>query len=189
MATSNTPFGLKYHSGPIQLMVVDITTSYGTAIYKGDCVACVTAGTYERHAIGYAIAGVAWAFIRSDGMMASYVPATDTTYTYKAIINVHPDTLYICQEDGDTTALALTDMGNNANLIYTETANTATGVSAMEINSDSQSASTTTLDVHLYGLADWIEPDGSKTTFGTLANAKYLVKLHNMQGGNLSTGI
>ncbi len=181
--------GLKYVSGPIQLIKVDITTSYGTALYKGDCVAQVTAGTYERHTPGSGIAGVAWAFIRSDGMMASYVPATDTTYTYDAIINVAQDALYVCQEDGDTTALALTDMGNNCNLVYTETASTATGVSAMEINSDSQSASTTTLDVHLFRLADWTEPDGSATTFGTLANAKYLVKLHYMQGGNLGAGV
>jgi len=188
MATSNTPFGLKYHSGPMQLIKVDITSSYGTALYKGDCVAVVTAGTYERHTPGSGISGVAWAFVRSDGMMASYVPASDTTYTYDAIINVHPDTLYVVQEDGDTTALALTDIGNNCNLIYTETASTASGVSAMELDSSSK-ATTTTLDCHLFGLADWIEPDGSKTTFGTLANAKYLVKVHNFVHGNLGTGI
>jgi len=189
MTTSNTPFGLKYHSGPIQLMAVQLTTSYGTALYKGDCVCQVTAGTYEQHTPGSGIDGVCWAFLRSDGMMASYVPASDTTYTYKAIINVAQDALYVVQEDGDSTALALTDMGNNCNLVYTHAGNTATGVSKMELNSDSKSASTTTLDCHLYGLADWTEPDGSATTFGTLANAKYLVKIHYMKGGNLSAGV
>ncbi len=188
MTTSNTPFGLRYHSGPIQLIKVDITSSYATALYKGDCLAVVTAGTYERHTPGSGISGVAWAFERSDGMMVSYVPASDTTYTYDAYINIHPDTLYICQEDGDTTALALTDIGNNCNLIYTETASTTTGNSAMELDSSSK-ATTTTLDCALIGLADYTENDGTKTAFGTLANAKYLVKVHNFVNAQLGTGI
>ena len=188
MATSNTPFGLRYASGPIQLIKVDLTAAYGTALYKGDCVAVVTAGTYEQHTPGSGISGVVWAFERDDGMMSSYVKATDTDHNYKAIINIHPHTLYVCQEDGDTAALALTDMGNNANLIYTHAGNTTTGISGMEINSNTQNT-TATLDVALIQLADWTEVDGTKTAFGTLANAKYLVKVHNFVNAQLGTGI
>ena len=189
MATSNTPFGLKYVSGDIQLILVDITASTATAIYKGDCVCVVTAGTYARHTVGSTgISGVAWAFERSDGTMVSYVPASDTTYNYKAIINICPDTLYVCQEDGDTTALTLLDMGNTAHLVYTHAGSTTTGISGMEIDSDTK-GTTAGHDVVLIQLADWLEPDGTATAFGTLANAKFLVKVHNMVHGQLGTGI
>ncbi len=189
MATSNTPFGLKYHSGDIQLIRVNITSSTTTAIYKGDCVAVYTAGTYARHTVGNTgISGVAWAFERDDGTMVSYVPASDTTHDYKAYINICPDTVYICQEDGDTTAIALTNIGNTAHLIYTHAGNTDTGISGMEIDSDTVDT-TAAHDVVLLGLADWIEPDGTKTAFGTNANTKYLVKVHNLVAGQKGTGI
>ena len=190
MANTDIRFGLRYVSGPIQLVRFNLTASYGVALFQGDCIAVVTAGTVQRHTPGSGISGVVWGFIRSDDMPVSNITATDTAYTYKIIANVCPETLYWCQEDGDTTPLALTDIGNNVNLVYTHAGSTTTGISGMEIDSSSK-ATTTTLDVHLIRLAnEYIEPDGNITAFDSTSGlAKFLVKIHNFVSGNLGTGI
>ena len=190
MANTNIRFGLRYVSGPIQLVRFNLTASYGVALFQGDCIATVTAGTVERHTPGAGISGVIWGFIRSDDMPVSNITASDTAYSYKIIANVCPETLYWCQEDGDTTPLALTDIGNNVNLVYTHAGSTTTGISGMEIDSSSK-ATTATLDVSLLRLAnEYIEPDGSVTAFDTTSGlAKFLVKVKNFIHASGVSGI
>jgi len=80
--------------------------------------------------------------------------------------------VYEIQEDADTTPLAAADIG--LNISFTTTAgNTATGVSAMELDSSAK-AVTATLPLRILGLVQ--RPDNSFNTLGsTLDPAKFEV--------------
>lgn len=74
-----------------------------------------------------------------DGTVAGYVMVAD-----------HPDQLFVAQEDGDTNAIDLDEVGNNADIVSATIClgNANTGISTQEIDSDT-AAATAALDVQL----------------------------------------
>lgn len=157
MANADSAFGLK----PIgHLMGIDwnqnmrvyyVPSSDSTAIYKGDLVthggtaeALGEYPTVKQTAAGdTTIVGVAWAFSNTPYIGADtstltrdYRPASTAMYVH---VIVDPFVIYECQEDSDSDTLAITDIGQTANVVV-GSGSTTTGLSGMEINTDDTGA-------------------------------------------------
>lgn len=103
-----------------------------------------------------------------------------TTKTLVGLFTSGGDVLYSCQEDSVSNDLEITEAGLNAELTTT-VGSTVTGVSGVEIDSDS-AAGTSTLAVRLHHVID--SPDNELGT-----NANWAVTLNDYQGDRQQTGI
>lgn len=105
--------------------------------------------------------------LTSDNLSRSYRPSGTAGYV---LVADSPNLVFEIQEDSDTATLAVTDIGLNANFII-GTGNTATGTSAVELDSNT-AAVTATLDLRILGLVP--RPNNE---IGT--NAKWYVATNN----------
>jgi len=94
-----------------------------------------------------------------------------------------PNLLFVAQEDGDTTPIAVASIGLNASLISTSGGSTVSGNSGMQIDSSSVSA-TETIELKLMSAVQ--SPDNELVTSGQ-AYTRWVVKINNHQLGS-STG-
>ena len=85
--------------------------------------------------------------LTSDNLSRTYRPASTAMFVFVAD---SPNLVFIAQEDSDTSTLDQDDIGLNANIII-GTGSTTTGVSAVEIDSNT-AATTATLDLRILGL-------------------------------------
>ncbi len=140
MANVDAPFGF------VPLQPVLHRTSYRvlqTNTYRighNDLVARVAAGTVQQQVAGNTEVGIGSveAIFDANGVPVSYVPASCGA-AYTVVVADDPNQLFMAQDDGDTTQLALTDEGANA-LIIIGNCNANTGRSIMEIDSSSAGA-------------------------------------------------
>ena len=155
-----------------------ITASYATALFVGDPVVQVAAGTIERAtaAANNQILGAIMGFEKVGEGPQNYFAASSSG-TWYALVCDDPDALYEIQEDGDTTPLTTAARGANANLVI-GTGSTVTGLSAAEIDSDSVGTSTSQ-QLRLIGYVDAIDNAVDS------AYAKWIVRINYAQ---LSTG-
>src|SRR5574343_509115 len=121
-----------------------VTSGASTAIYIGDPVVHVAAGTVEIATPGSAITGVVVGAFKQELPQASqplrltpeqYVPASDSTYYHFVLVCEGRDVIYLVQEDSVTSNLTLTDRAINLNLVA-GTGNTTTGMSGWMLDSN-----------------------------------------------------
>lgn len=105
--------------------------------------------------------------LTSDNLSRTYRPASTAMYV---LVADSPNLLYEIQEDSVGGALTVDAIGLNANFII-GTGNTATGTSAVELDSNT-AATTATLDMRIISLVK--RPDNEVGV-----NAKWLVSLNN----------
>jgi hypothetical protein len=155
MANPNTPFGLRatvnpYGGQPV-VNAYYIPSSYGTALFVGDPV--IKTGTANANTIiadreyapgslpeinkatagsGNLITGVilGFAFLPTD-LAKTYNPASTERV---ALVCDDPAQLFEIQAETAGTALAITEIGLNANLVYAESGSTLTGLSGAELD-------------------------------------------------------
>lgn len=190
MANVDAPFGLRAvrnasgspYSGSVNQY--SVAASYATSLFIGDAVKL--SGTADadgvsgvvQAAAGDAIVGVICGFIPDGANLdQKYIPASTGGMV---LVVDDPGVLFEIQEDSVGGALAAADTGLNASLVV-GSGNTATGRSAMEIDSSTK-ATTATLALSLVGLSP-----AQKNDFGT--NAKWLVKINKHQLANARTGV
>lgn len=161
-ANTNAPRGFE----PLELgfkykaHLYRITNNYGTALYLGDPVAVVTAGTIERAAAGSAgvILGSIVGLFQQHGPKtqrpenllpiagatgAPYLAASiGTTYDFWALVADEVDQIFLAQEDSDTTPLQYTHVGANADHVA-GTGSTVTGLSGAMIDSNTANSGAT----------------------------------------------
>jgi len=157
MANSDAPFGLKPIGPIISANLYAVATAYGTAIYKGDLMEAngtsyatgrgqlQGCGVEEEGAAG-SLLGACLGLYDSNYIPLMYMPASTTgnsTIAGYALIADSPDQRYVAQEDGDTTPIAAASIGLNADMISTHTGNNDTGVSKMEIDSNTVNTTST----------------------------------------------
>ena len=158
-----------------------ITSTYATALFRGDPVTVLADGTLGVGVAGAACVGVFWGvkYIDSTGVVKfmNYWPGNPgvlTGSTVEALVIDDPNTVFSVQETSGTgtagTPLALADVGLNINFLYTA-GSTATGQSAASINNASE-ATTDTLNCKILGL----DPTPGNAV-GNFAN--WLVTLNN----------
>lgn len=192
MANQDAPFGFgditlstSNYIGAVNKYYIPSTNAAVLAV--GDLV--VSAGSADadgvpsiaRAAAGDAVRGVivGFEYDRSYEDLPNYRPASVEAYAY---VMDDPNGRIVGQEDSVTSTLAATDVGNNINFIVAN-ANSTTGRSQMEIDSDTV-ATTNTLPlklIELYQVEDNEIGDNARwvCTFNT----------HELKADTGSTGV
>jgi hypothetical protein len=186
MANTDSPFGLiprMYRNGSPwngKYNIYYIPVGNTPAIFKGDLVKLAGSasadGKYpdivQAAATDTTNVGVVIGFGTNpnlmfdiDNLTRNYCPAS--TEMYAAVVD-DPDVIYEIQEDSVGGAIAVTAVGNNADVVV-GSGSTTTGQSAMEL--DSSDVKTATAQLRILRLAD--RPDN---VLGT--NAKWLVMIN-----------
>lgn len=162
-----------------------IPSSDSTAVFVGDLVKFAGSAssdgvaTVAQAAASGAVLGVVVG-IRKDTPTSLDTPIyrAASTAAYVMVVD-DPNVLFEIQEDGVGGALAVTNIGQNADIVV-GSGSTTTGASGMELDS-STAATTATLPLKIMGFVRREDNEiGS-------ANAKIVVKLNNHQLGS-STG-
>lgn len=187
MANTDAPFGLKpvrYRDGAPYTGACRryyVAAGESNNIFIGDPVALsgsgaadgtpgivrATAGAGSSAGDGPVGVVVGVENLTSDNLSRTYRPASTAMYV---LVADSPNLLYEVQEDSDAGALTVDAIGLNANIII-GTGNTATGTSAVELDSSS-AAVTATLDLRIISLVK-----SPKNEVGV--NARWLVSLNN----------
>lgn len=201
MANTDAPSGLtpvKYAWGAPYTGAArpyHVLSSYATALFIGDPVVISgTSNTVEIRgfppgtlpnvekaaAASGQITGVIVGFLPLDGQTSNVYGAASTTRI--ALVADDPDLLFAIQDDA-SAALAATDIGNNAQLIFTHSGSTYTGRSGVELDATTP-ATTSTFQLTIISLLD--RPDNELGT-----NAKWLVRInqHTYAPGNVGVAI
>jgi len=151
MANTDTPWGFKplfMTEARKTALILPITNNYNVALYVGDPVVGVTAGTIERGATNAVWCGIVLGLYKKLGPTSTYRPehlepiqyyaaSPGATYDYAALVAVDPNIFLVAQEDGAVASLQITDNFGNCDAIFTQSGNITTGVSGAEIDSDS----------------------------------------------------
>jgi hypothetical protein len=131
MANIDNPMGFRPVGQPLRVNKYRIEAGYATDLFINDVVhlsgGYVVKGTNSGSVLGSIVGFVSDHGADVDG----YYPANSPN-TYFALVADHPEQLFIAQDDGDGTAIALTDIGKTGKLITTTAGNTTTNISGME---------------------------------------------------------
>ena len=164
-----------------------ITSTYATAIFRGDPVTVLADGTLGVGVAGSACVGVFWGvkFTDSTGRVRfeNYWPGNPGVLTgsvVEALVIDDPSTVFTIQETSGTgtagTPLTLADRGLNANFLYTA-GSTSTGTSAVSLNNATE-ADTATLNLKILQL----DPTPGNAV-GAFANWLVTINNHLYRGG------
>lgn len=125
-------------------------------------------------------------FLSSDSPVLSGPAANQSAanVTDTILVVTAPDAIFEMQEDGDTDPLELADVGSNIEIVNGGISAT-TGISGMELNSDSH-ATTNTLPFRLLGLVQ--RPDNEFISGGQ-AWTRWLVTPANHSYSGLNVGL
>lgn len=194
MANSDAPFGLRPvgnlsgapWNGKLTKVYIPSTDS-AAAVYVGGLVKLTGAGDSDGIPV---VTGNVSSANTVLGVVVGFLPSSDTSTTYRvnstsryAMVVTDPNTIFEVQEDSAGGALAAGAVGATANLTGLTSGSTVTGLSAIEIDSDTLSeTSDTDDDVLILGLAQ--RPDNA---IGT--NAKWLVRLNNHAYVDAAVGV
>ena len=172
MSTTSAPRGLK----PIGILggmpfagstrEYLIKSGYSTAIFNGDVVgfANVASSTDDGHLVRETAAsevnpigvflGVSYTDPNtSQPTFKQHYPGSISASDIKAVVAVHPHTLYEVQADG---AVAQTSLGMTIDLVQTSSGNTTTGNSGLQAD-----ASTASVGGELFKIVDFVNRPGS----------------------------
>lgn len=191
MANADTPYGLipcnrngGAYDGSVNIYYIPSTD--GTAVAVGDVVKLagsadadgiptVTRGTAHADMVGIV---VGFKVDPSYLDLPNYRTASTARYAYVAD---DPNLFAIVQEDSVSASLAATSVGLNADIIVTAVPSSVTGVSNIELDSDT-ATTTATMDLQIVRLFN--APDNA---IGT--NAKWIVKMNVSQYRAGRTGV
>ena len=172
MSTTSAPRGLKPigilggmpFSGSTREYL--IKSGYSTAIFNGDVVgfANVASSTDDGHLVRETAAGEVnpiGVFLgvsytdpnTSQPTFKQHYPGSISASDIKAVVAVHPHTLYEVQADG---AVAQTSLGMTIDLVQTSSGNTTTGNSGLQADAD-----TASVGGELFKIVDFVNRPGS----------------------------
>lgn len=187
MANTDAPRGLRpvrHSNGSPYNGAVNryyVPSSDGTAIFIGDAVK--SAGSADANGVASVAQAAAGDAIR--GVVVGVEPVTDESLIYRAasterylLVADAPDLIFEIQEDSVGGALAVTAIGNNADLVVAA-GSTFTGLSGMEL--DSSTATTSTAQLRILGLVQ--RPDNE---VGSNAKLEVMINEHELKS---TTGV
>lgn len=161
---TDTPFGLRPYDEVKRIRPYNKSTACA-AVYPGDPVVKAAGNTI---AVGGASS------TQYLGVAAMYSPVSTAEANF--LVYDHPDQLFVCQDDGDTTAMTSTHTGMNVDLTTT-TGDTSTLQSKVELDSDT-AAITAGLAMKVLGLheiedASYATAAGQQRKWVVMFNAHY----------------
>jgi len=196
MSTVDAAFGFQPWGNVISANIYAIVTANAVALGPGMLMEAVgtaiatkkfgvlqAAISEEAGAVG-SIIGAVLAVFDHNMVPVKYLAATtagDSTVAGYALIADSPYQKYVAQEDGDTSSIVLNDIGLNANAIGT-TVNTSTGISLMEIDSNTVNT-TNTLAVKILG----VHPDD--TVDATADSGRYSRFIVMINSAHVATNV
>jgi hypothetical protein len=191
MANANTPFGLRpvrhrngapYNGAATRYFV---PASDSTALFLGDPV--IIAGSADADGVATVTRATAAGGAFVLGSVVGVEPMTNASTTYRpastaayVLVADDPDLIYEVQEDAVGGALAVADVGLNADLIA-GTGSTITGLSAFQLDTSTK-ATLNTLQLRIHGFTQRVDNEVGS------ANAKVLVSI-NLHAQRNTTGI
>jgi len=191
MANSNTPFGLRpirhingepYNGSATRYYV---PASDSTALYIGDPV--IIAGSADADGVATVTKATAAGGAYMLGPVVSVEQVTRDSTTYREASTARyvwvaddPDLVFLVQEDGVGGALAVTDVGLNADWVA-GSGSTVTGLSGAMLDTSTK-ATTATLQLRIQGFNQSVDNEVGS------ANAKVLVTI-NLHSRRNATGI
>lgn len=193
MANANAPVGLtprRYRNGAPWNGVARryyVPATDATALFVGDPV--IIAGSGDTDGVPTCTRATAGSAGRITGVVVGFEPNQPFPPKYRAastgmyvLVADDPDLLFEIQEDSDTSTLAATNIGQNADLVAGN-GNTFTGLSGFQLDSSS-AATTATLQLRIVELVHRVD-----NVIGT--NAKWLVAINlpTETGAAGSTGV
>lgn len=197
MANTLTPFGFR-HFGYIEgfvsnyaMSVRRVAAANGTAIFRGDPVTSLNTGYIAQSSAGTTqIAGIFQGceyLSTSQNILirSKYWPGSDATGDVKAFIIDNPYATFLTQSNG--TAVALSNVGNNANFALTQAGSTVTGYSGATLDQSTVNT-TTTLPFRIIRLASDVLPAGSNGSDNT-TSFNFAIVTFNFQDFRSTTGI
>jgi len=157
-AAFDAPFGA-LPTGEIKRLRPYRKDSGASRIFPGDFVKMESDGNIAVAAATERLLGVA------------AEPSANATADTEVLVYDDPDQLFVVQDDSDTTHVAETNIGNNADIVAT-TGNTTTGRSNHEL--DSSGAGTGTAQLRILGLHP------IETSFATAAGSprRWIVQIN-----------
>ena len=187
MANIDQPFGLRpiakvgsAPGGTTGTTKYRITSGAG-AMFTGDIVKQANDGSVVQGTAGDAARGVFMGCFYTDPSTSK--PRFNNTFPNGtaasdaiAFVADDPDQLFIAQQDSASANAVVADLNLNANLVV-GSGNTTTGISGMEIDSDSKNT-TATLNVKLIDFYDTPSNDA------TANNSILVVKINNHELGS-----
>ena len=195
MANNDTPLGLiplRHSNGAPYNGAVNpyyLPADYGTAMFVGDPV--IITGTsndtaYKGHAPGTLpeinMATAAGGNYLSGVIVAFDVLDTDLTKNYNAAsteriayVADDPDLVFEIQEDSGGTVLDATDVGLNADLVFTHSGSTTTGKSGAELDRSTVNT-TNTLQLKIRNLVNRVD-----NVLGDSAKWEVTINLHTQR--------
>jgi hypothetical protein len=202
MANVDTPMGLKpirlANGAPYNAAMSNpyyVPSTYATALYIGDPIVIVSGGS-NSSAVGTFPPGTLKQINRAtagggnylSGVIVGFEPLrTDLTKQYnpastERVVYVadSPDIIFEIQEDSDGTALTSSSAGLNADIVFTHSGNTRTGISGCELDR-STAATTNTLQLKILQLVN-----REDNAIGDYAKWEVLINLHTQR---YTTGI
>lgn len=164
-----------------------ITSTYATALFRGDPVTTLSDGTLGVGVAGSTCVGVFWGvkYTDSTGVVKfmNYWPGNPGVLTgsvVEALVIDDPNTVFTIQETNGSgaagTPIALADRGQNANFLYTA-GSTSTGTSAVSLNNATLNT-TSTLNCKILQL----DPTPGNAV-GSFANWLVTINNHFYKGG------
>lgn len=191
MANADAAFGFRPVVGAdsrYRVVHAIIPSSDGTATFVGDAVKLLAAGSGGAYpaviqcAAGDPVYGVVVGFEASPSALDDQYRKASTERVAKVVLAEGAE--FEVQSDDDTTALAIADVGLNANFIVAA-GSTVTGISGMELDSSS-AATTSTLDLQIVRLVD--RDDNLLSGTGS-DNKNVIVRFNDPQTKPLRTGV
>jgi hypothetical protein len=147
-------------------------TSFATPL-RGNLLGCV----HEETGAAGSILGAVIALEDHNGAVAQKIAASATgnsVISGYALVADHPQQEFIAQEDGDTSSIQAADIGLNVDAIGNGS-NSNTGISTMEIDSNTVST-TNTLALKIIG----VHPDDSISAAAAAGNyCRFIVMLNS----------
>lgn len=187
-----TPFG------NVRLTAYRLTTSATAAVFIGqpmdlDATGRVAPASLAANA---PILGPALGFLDLNkaglpsGMTSlSQAPSLPANTDAIVLVADDPDQYFLLQEDTGGSALAETNIGNNALMVpRASSGNTTTGYSTVELDRSSVAADTSG-NVRIIGLYGNMNSDGTDNSWGNYAKVIVKINRHRLAGEILSTNI
>lgn len=185
MANVDAPRGFRpvrhLTGGEVRASEYSILTTYATKIHTGDLVVLASDGTLNRAAAADAtiigvFAGVYYETSDGTPTFSKYWPGvSDGKKNIKAMVYDDPNIVYVCQADD---ALALADMGLNADVNTVTDGDNTLGTSAMEIDASDKKQATAQIRM----LRLWPDPNN---TFAANQDIECIINEHLLR---LTTG-
>ncbi len=172
-------------NGNLRVLTADTTED----LFRGDGLEMLTAGTVEQLDNGTAsgflgtFVGLTGVELRSDSAGEhpgfwdfSVVPSADALICY-----AQGGTVYEIQESGLTTPLILADIGGGITVLGGSVGSTTTGISGMELDSNTGVSNTVTEPLNLLRLVNRPNNELSSVSSNATPNARWLVVGLNIQ--------